>query len=1326
MLTIAQITRLQGIYGKNILLAIIKNLGDHVLEIGDLEFKLLQYSQPEVQYLLFELAIADNPKIKIANAITFNEIFHKFYEWDAFANLAKSLSNHIEQITFNPTATMHDYEFEKLCTHIANDYLYINNYFVKINILTKFLNKYYHGSLINIVDSKIKAYIEQKSSEMIAGWYYMLFALLPNVKDLAKYIIELEYYIIKDKVKIAQINITGCYLELQMITSEQKDTLLNRLFYDDNVVPSFNDLRFHSIYLNFQHLILLYEKMPVAELDSSVGYIIDSTLNKEEKLQLFSIINKRCPEFEQDLSFFNLNPQEILELFENINTRSGIKWKAYFINERALDVIMRIFQSYRFVPSKKQVRALISFILSGANSQSFEFNDDILNYLNLEYQDISDILLSSELAGLYPIGILPNFADASGFSDVWHARNKKIAFINKCFDESELINIALSRYYTMCLLDLSKTNVVIDDTIFVCIIDKYVRDPQLLVMAPGFIKFFCKMFEFSVFEEILEQSEYVVQKSRYEQMLQQTQYFDDSYVVNAALFKKNLQYFKEIIIECFGADDSVVKIFCSMVDIEKITSIDVSCVKRILNLIQWFVFVVLSLAYECVCSEVIEQYKVVHELILLELANFHDSQMRIDLTLAYFNLCTAKDLLKCFYEGATEYSSKSILSIMLITKMFANKSKKIDINVPKLFGQFVSDDLQKRYNQQVKEKIFPKIVSACKHGKSHKIMLQALLELDRFGGVTYEECLQIMTMILTPLPIVSKKASCFQEAKMIIEQSLCQNPYICIAVIYNADTNDNARLDIAVSYIVQNRRFTKLSICWANNNEKLIFKKFIDYAHLNDNARDKKIASVFRANILMPQLKRQDNLWMMLYGLCRFDKIHELQKNLGAMAIDEVIAKIYLSILNISETQQTLDFLATNILNKHDSSAILVYNATLFKYSKSADDGVNYLNAMQQFIEKILSPDASEFYNYRYDVTLNKHLQAIENSGYDLRSWTNNYQVDLHQYQQELRLDASNLKPIDYFKCFADKIVFRQHLPNTEPFNKLYEFFTSNDMQQQIIEQEINEALMTFHDLSAEYDNYMLMATIIKLCNDKTSDYVQQKKNVFEAFQFVNNQYGLYYDLQYLLEMLRVRIGDYSEITYKVTDLKIEFTDDYWKLLMMGNDVNGSCLVLYSDNGHVSRCLLTYVMSGHVKLIAIVTPEDKIIMRSVMRLCFDKYNNKPVIILENLYNVNGVPNYLGVISLSYAKYLCASKFKCDLVIASEHDFVEEPEPYPNEISVLDIPINTQEYVDALKGAQDAPYDIKNTLCVFSTKTVINNDAIEDGMEKTSSACRLVL
>lgn len=83
--------------------------------------------------------------------------------------------------------------------------------------------------------------------------------------------------------------------------------------------------------------------------------------------------------------------------------------------------------------------------------------------------------------------------------------------------------------------------------------------------------------------------------------------------------------------------------------------------------------------------------------------------------------------------------------------------------------------------------------------------------------------------------------------------------------------------------------------------------------------------------------------------------------------------------------------------------------------------------------------------------------------------------------------------------------------------------------------------------------------------------------------------------------------------TYTISD-----SDDFWDLFLCGTEVEGSCQRVNGNPNH-NIGLLGYLLDGKHRIAEIKDADGKIVARRILRLLWDKSNNKPVLLMEWLY-----------------------------------------------------------------------------------------------------------
>ena len=157
----------------------------------------------------------------------------------------------------------------------------------------------------------------------------------------------------------------------------------------------------------------------------------------------------------------------------------------------------------------------------------------------------------------------------------------------------------------------------------------------------------------------------------------------------------------------------------------------------------------------------------------------------------------------------------------------------------------------------------------------------------------------------------------------------------------------------------------------------------------------------------------------------------------------------------------------------------------------------------------------------------------------------------------------------------------------------------------------------------------------------------------------------------------------------------ISDTDEAQDMLLMG-EVGGSCQSLTFD-ANKSICLLSYIMDGKNRQIAVKDEEGSIIGRCVIRILWDKNFKKPVLFQEKLY-VNNNNQYVKAL----IKAMCLDRAKSlGLVLLEKDNYSSSQEliRYSNSIESLDG--FSYEYVDALEGVTSSPYIISGAKVIYS-------------------------
>ena len=129
---------------------------------------------------------------------------------------------------------------------------------------------------------------------------------------------------------------------------------------------------------------------------------------------------------------------------------------------------------------------------------------------------------------------------------------------------------------------------------------------------------------------------------------------------------------------------------------------------------------------------------------------------------------------------------------------------------------------------------------------------------------------------------------------------------------------------------------------------------------------------------------------------------------------------------------------------------------------------------------------------------------------------------------------------------------------------------------------------------------------VIQLCT---------RKQKVEAF--LKNLKELNLDLGELQNDLKALETQKAKGKYTICE-----TDDPCDLLLVGTEIQGSCMRV-AGSARQNKCLVSYIMHGDTRVIAVKNDKGALIARSILRLMWDDDNETPVLLQERLYsNVN--------------------------------------------------------------------------------------------------------
>lgn len=257
---------------------------------------------------------------------------------------------------------------------------------------------------------------------------------------------------------------------------------------------------------------------------------------------------------------------------------------------------------------------------------------------------------------------------------------------------------------------------------------------------------------------------------------------------------------------------------------------------------------------------------------------------------------------------------------------------------------------------------------------------------------------------------------------------------------------------------------------------------------------------------------------------------------------------------------------------------------------------------MKVFLECFQAIIGSNFQNWRYDTTLNPHLQQVFAGRNELeQDWKTGMESSFVEKQnsEDASLDLSSL----IRQSFHDG-----HFSSRE-FPDLVECLQSQDQIKKNLDDKPKEQAGSL--TGQEKKKIQFTLKIIQLMESRDPNISKSLLGSLIALKVADGQFAK--DLEDWKKMLE---GSSQQLGEK---LKVVEGDDPCDLLLCGHEVLGSCQDFQGSPG-LNKCLLGYLSNGQNRLILVRGENGKIQARALIRLLLR--GDEPVLFLERLYPSN--------------------------------------------------------------------------------------------------------
>jgi hypothetical protein len=473
--------------------------------------------------------------------------------------------------------------------------------------------------------------------------------------------------------------------------------------------------------------------------------------------------------------------------------------------------------------------------------------------------------------------------------------------------------------------------------------------------------------------------------------------------------------------------------------------------------------------------------------------------------------------------------------------------------------------------------------------------------------------------------------------------------------------------------------------------------------------RNKKISRIIKQ--IIPELVKlkffpcglqsEIQALLMVQGLAAIDK-------LPAIIEDASFAKkswrsVYSEVLQVcfELNEQQLQQVQNTLAPCRNPFSIIAYYARL----KTLKEPV-YIDMLRSYVRYISSYKARTFYKRRYDLKDQQHLQQLGLDELLLNKWRKGAGVNYDKFYAFIKdkvptLSAAKTDPVEFLKR---QITYFKHLP-INSFKLIHDFLAAKSESQRIaIQNEANSkiaelkgenyylkqrreklklqsALMEFFNKRSEFDERQVMLALNRIEN--------LADNCTECNDFQNDMNNI---TNLLLAQSEPKGNKQNKKEVDTTGWQLIDTDHFWDMLLIGTDVFGSCQNI-NGTPRLNRCLIGgYVLSGHIRQIALKNTAGEIVARAVFRLMRDKKTHLPVLFLEEVY-----PNFSNdeyVQAIEAFAMLRAWELGCILVSKTS---VLSRQLYPGVLEVT--AVKHAEYVDAIGEVQEHAYEVSGSTLI---------------------------
>jgi hypothetical protein len=353
--------------------------------------------------------------------------------------------------------------------------------------------------------------------------------------------------------------------------------------------------------------------------------------------------------------------------------------------------------------------------------------------------------------------------------------------------------------------------------------------------------------------------------------------------------------------------------------------------------------------------------------------------------------------------------------------------------------------------------------------------------------------------------------------------------------------------------------------------------------------------------------------------------LRDLKEAKDFLHIENCLQERFSLIMGIDTVDKLQEKYAETFAKFRDPLSIFTYAGNLHKKLRTYAEKEEVLFALKRYVEAVLNGSLRE---ERYEKEPNDHLKQIFASKEGFKEqWIQGDSVSLDALIKEslLQDDAFDVK-----KFLHDRII-DGHIPKAKV--PIFYYYLKE-------EKSFDQAKAELEALPS--NTYVkLQIALLSLLEENLSTEEKVKR-------FISSVSPLIYELQE--GEFQRDLNDLKELllplqkTMSIKEWIAVDTDSAEDIQACGTEVLGSCQNIHGD-AELNKCLLSYLLDGKIRMIAIKNKEGKIMARCMIRILWDSAAKEPVLFQERTYQAAGVPT-----QVTYALTLMAQKRAKDLGI----------------------------------------------------------------------------